>query len=347
MKSNCLAVLLLALPLVAQGDRITKTDGTSIDNVAVVNWDIREIKYRKAGSTTSLGSDKVLKVELEAFSDVFRIALRDGGLMLTKAREQIKEGEELLAQLGFVAAAALFFDKEQPKDGIAALEEMEKEFPTAGTLPEIYRQKYDHYMNSGGQGGMRDAEAVAKKYLVAAQGNAWPAGFALEAEFQQAYAQHLGGGDAGAFQKAMNSIADRARTENPLIGNRASVQLANSLRVNKNAAGARKIYESIITKEGVDSSSLGGSYLGLGLIEFEAAGNNQAAHKKAMLWFLRVYLETRGCWPSLQAEALYYAALAAGKWRGTEFEYIMAKCRGVLKNEFPQSDWTTRALQGR
>ena len=63
--------------------------------------------------------------------------------------------------------------------------------------------------------------------------------------------------------------------------------------------------------------------------------------------FLRVRLETKDAWASLQADALYHAILAADKWRGSEYQTIMARCRGVLFSEFAGSEWAERAKAGR
>lgn len=346
MKSNCLAVLLLALPALAQGDRVHKIDGSIVEKITVTSFDVRELKYKKGANAISIAADQVAKVELESFNDVFRLGLTDADLMLTKAREQLADDEQLLAQLGFVAASAMLFDQERPADAAGALDELETGIPDAGTVVESFRQRFEYYMGKGAAQAV-NANKLAKNYLAKAQGNAWPSGFALEAEFFEALSARVGGGDPATFQSKLRGVISRAQMENVLVANRANVQLANSLRETGNAADARKIYESLAKKDGVDSSTRAGSYLGVGMLTLADAGTDQQANKRALLWFLRVYLETRDAWPSLQAEALYHAVQAAGKWRGPEYQYIMARCRGALKAEFPGSDWTQRALSGR
>lgn len=346
MKPNCLAVLLLAIPVLAQDDRVFTIDGKEIDEARVLSWNIRDLKYKKNGGERSVPTDQVAKVELEKFKDYFRLGLRDADLMMTKAREALGEEEKLLAQLAFVRASAMFFDTGRPQEAVSALEELEKAIPDAGVLPEIYRQKFEYYMGQGSKQA-RSAASVADKYLADAQGNAWPPGLAIEAEFFQAVAQRAAGASPDEYQKKLTGIIGRANTNNLMVANRANIQLANSLLEVDQFDRARKIYENIADKSGVDASSRAGAYLGLGLLTMNGAGNDQEANKRALLWFLRVYLETRDAWPSLQAEALYNAVQAAGKWRGPEYQYIQARCRGVLKNEFPGSNWTERALAGR
>ncbi|MCA8948308.1 MAG: hypothetical protein KDE27_02325 [Planctomycetes bacterium] len=345
MKPYCLAVCLLALPALAQEDRIFTVDGKEIDKVRVASWDIRELKYKEGNSEKSLSTDQVVRVELEQFNDVFRLGLRDADLMLTKAREQVAENQPLLAQLGFVRASAMFFDSGRVQEAAAALDEFEKALPRAGALPEIYRQKFEYYIGQGDKQA-KSAATVAGKYLSEAQGNAWPAGLALEAEFFKAIADRAAGGTPAEYQSRLESIIQRAG-QNVMVGNRANIQLANSYLDAKENDKARRLYEAVAGKAGVDENSRAGAYLGLGLLTMADAGNDAEANKRALLWFLRVYLETRSAWPSLQAEALYNAVQAAGKWRGPESQFIQARCRGALKNEFPDSDWTERALAGR
>ena len=105
---------------------------------------------------------------------------------------------------------------------------------------------------------------------------------------------------------------------------------------------AKRIYEDVAGKESADDSARAGAYLGLGLIDLEGEGGKDAA-RAALLKFLRVRLETKDAWPSLQAEALYHASQAARKWQGPEYRYIVGRCRGLLFNEFPNSQWAKLA----
>lgn len=347
MKSSALAVLLLALPAIAQDDRVFLVNGTKIDGVRVTSFDIRDLKYQKGGNPESVPTDQVAKVELARFADVYRRGLKDPGLMLTVAKEQLEQKNTLLAQLGLVGAAAQFFDEDKPQEAVGALEDLQKEIPDAGVIPEVYRQKFEYYMGLGAKGA-QNALTVAKKYLADAQGGAWPNGLAIEAQFFVAMAERQSGASPKDFQARLREVAGKAQTGNVMVLNRANIQLANSLREIKDVDGARKIYEDLAKKEGVDSSSRAGAFLGLGLLTMDAApASDKDAFKKSLLYFLRVYLETSDAWPSQRAEAMYYAILAADKWRGTDYQYIMSRCRGVLYGEFGSTDWAQRAKNGR
>lgn len=349
MKSRLLAAslsALWALPAAAQEDRVILTDGTTVDAVRVVSFDIRDLRYAKGPSNETVPTDKVMKVELGKFKDVYRRGLRDADAMLTVAREQLKEKNVLLAQLGLVGAAAQFFDSERAPEAVGALDELQKGIPEAGVMPEVFRQKFEYYMGLGQKGGA-NAKKVAEKYRETATGGAWPQGLMVEAEFFEALAERATGGDPKAFQSKLRAVIGKA-SDSPIVANRANVQLANSLREAKDFEAARTIYEDLAQRQSVDSSTRAGAYLGLGMLDLDKAqGGDKEAARAALRNFLRVRLETKDSWPSLQAEALYHAILAADKWRGSEYQTIMARCRGVLFSEFGGTEWAKRAKEGR
>ncbi len=349
MKSRLLAASFLVsciCPAVAQGDTVELTNGTKIAGVKVVSFDVRQLRYSKGGGNESVATDQVQRVELGKFRDVYARGLRDPDMMLTLAREKVAEKDLLMAQFGFVGAAAQFFDNDKASAAVGALDEMQKSCPEAGVLPEVFRQKFEYYMGFGGKKAS-DAAAVAKKYKDEAIGGAWPSGFAVEAEFFQVMAERGSAKNPKEFQGRLQSVVNAAGGSNPTVQNRANIQLANSLREAKDIEGAKKIYDDLSTRDGVDASSRAGAFLGLGQILLdEATPEKKDLAKQSLLLFLRVRLETKDAWPSLQAEALYHAILAANKWRGPEYQLIMGRCRGVLLADFPGSEWTTRAKQG-
>lgn len=339
MTSKILAAAFSALTLVAaataQSDKLFLTNGTVVDDCKVTDYGVRTVRYKRGSSTESVETDKVIKVELAKFKTVYARGLRDAGMMLTLAREQLKAKESVMAQLGFINAANQFFDQGNAPDAVASLNEVSKAFPEGGAQPDVFRLKFEYYMGVGS----RDAVTVAKKYEQQAIGGAWPDGFAVEASFFQALSEKSSPED---FQRKLKTIASRARNANPTVAGRANIELAHSMRKSGSVDEAQRIYEGIVKKDSVDDSARAGAYLGLGLIAFEGTGGKDAA-KQALLLFLRVRLETTEAWPSLQAEALYYAAQAARKWQGPEYRYIVGRCRGLLFNEYPNSEWAKLA----
>ncbi|MBM3973147.1 MAG: hypothetical protein FJ301_03490 [Planctomycetes bacterium] len=330
----------LVAPVAAQDDVIHLVNGTSVTGVRVTGFDIRNIKYSRGGTNEQTSTDQVAMVELKKFAGTYARGLKDPGIMLTMAKEKLADKDLLLAQLGFVNAAAQFFDAGQPAEAVSALEELQKAIPEAGVLPEVFRQKFEYYMGLGGKGASSAAQ-VAKKYQADANANAWPVGLMLEADFFVTLADRK---DPKSCQAQLKAIASKAGGTHPLIANRANVELAHSLRETKDSDGAQRIYEDISKKDGVDDSSRAGAYLGLGkiLLEKSAAGDNES-FKQAMLLFLRVRLETKDAWPSQQAEALYHATLAAEKWRGPEYGLVVLRCRRLLNDEFGSTEWAERA----
>jgi tetratricopeptide (TPR) repeat protein len=347
MKHQPLAVALLSLlatAVAAQDDRIVFVDGKVVTGARVDAFDIRSLRYNKSGRDETASADQVAKVELAKFKEVYRRGIRDADMMLTVAREQLAAKETLMAQFGFVGAAAQFFDTDRAPEGVATLDELAKSIPEAGVLPEVYRQKFEYYMGLGGRGAS-SALQVAKKYQNDAIGGAWPTGLSIEAEFFVALADR---GTPAEFQNKLRGIVSKAGGIQPLVANRANIELAHSLRETKDYDGATRIYEDVAKRDGADGSSRAGAYLGLGKILLEqGSASGKDAFKQAMLYFLRVRLETRDAWPAQHAEALYHAVLAAGKWQGPEYQYIMARCRGVLLNEFKGTEWAELARTGR
>ena len=185
----------------------------------------------------------------------------------------------------------------------------------------------------------RDSTLSVTLRAAARERSRWPDAFAIEASFFQALSEKSSPAD---FQKKLTGLVSRARSANPVVASRANIELAHSMRKTGKADDARRIYDDIVKKDSVDDSARAGAYLGLGLLDLEGEGGKEAA-KQALLMFLRVRLETRDAWPSLQAEALYHASQAAIKWQGPEYRYIVGRCRGVLFADFPNSEWAKLA----
>ena len=341
MTSKILAASLIALvaatTATAQSDKVTLHNGTVMKAIKVISFDVRNLRYKRGGSTESVASDQVAKVELGAFNKVYARGLREPGIMLTMAREQLAAKDELMAQLGFVGAANTFFDFGSPAEAVSALNELHKALPEAGSVPDVHRMKFEYYLGTGAQGA-GNALKVAKKYESDAIGGAWPSGYSVEAKYFQAISTPA---TPPEYQAKLRGIVSSARATNPVVGHRANVELAHSLRKTKKVDEAKRIYDDIVKRDNVDQTSRAGAYLGLGQIMFNTGDKEQA--REALLMFLRVRLETREAWPSLQADALYSSMQAARKWDGPESNYIRSRCRRMLLSEFPNSEWAKQA----
>lgn len=346
MKFQHAAAILFTVAVANAQDTLVLTDGKRIEDARIQSFDIRELKYQKGGSSQTVASDKVDSIELGKFADTYRrgLAARDPDLMVTTVRDQVTQKNKLMAQLGYVAAARMFFQNGDAPKAAAALDELEKSVPEAGVLPEVYRLKFHHYMSLGDKGALQNAGIVAKKMQNEAVTNAWPNGFAIEGELYSAMVENAQGGDARAFQTKMREIVGKSLGNYPNLVNTANIALANSLRLNKDTAGAAKLYQEIVAKDSADDGARGGAYLGLGLMRMaEGDAANRDPFRDALMMFLRVRLETKKAGPGLQAEALYNAMLAAEKWGGEEWRLIASRCKWYLINEYAGTEWADRA----
>jgi len=221
---------------------------------------------------------------------------------------------------------------------------MVKAMPDAGTVPAYYRLKFESYIGRGDAGGYRNAMIVAKKMQRDATTKAWPMGFAAEGDFFIALVERAQGGDVKSFQGKMRQIAGRVIGSNPQLAGRANVQLAHSMREGGDEEGARRIYASVLSKESSDENSRAGAYLGMGLIAMnKASAADRESYHEALLYFLRVRLETKNAWENLQSEALFHAMVAAEKWQGADYRRIIGRCRLVLLNDFGHTEGANRA----
>jgi tetratricopeptide (TPR) repeat protein len=332
-----LIALVAATTATAQSDKVTLHNGTVVKDIKVISFDVRNLRLRRRGSTESIASDQIAKVELAKFERVYARGMREPGIMLTMAREQLAAKNMVMAQLGFIGAAKTFFDYSSPSEAVSALNELRTVMPEAGLVPEVHRMKFEYYLGTGPKGA-GNALKVAKKYESDAIGGAWPSGFSVEAKFLIAISTPA---TPPEYQTKLRGIISQARATNPVISHRANVELAHSLRKTDQVDEAKRIYDNIVKRTNVDQNSRAGAYLGLGQIMYNTG--DKAKAREALLMFLRVRLETRDAWPSLQAEALYSSMQAARKWGGPESNYIRSRCRRMLLNEFPNSEWAKQA----
>lgn len=350
MKSRILllAPLLACLAPVAtaQNDKIVKTDGTVVADVKIESYDMRFLRYSKGNTRENLASEQVASIELGKFKDEFARGLTDPDAMVTIAREKLAskdqkdQKDQVLAQLGFLRAAELFLDAGKASEAMGTLDELAKGIPEAGVGLEAFRLRCGYYLGQGTKGAA-SAQTLAKKFQADATAKGWSAA-ALEGQFMEVLSSRAAPKE---FQAALRGVV-AAAGGNPTLGDRANVELAHSLRETKSLGEASKIYEKV-AEESKDVHARAGAMLGMGKTLYEQAGDDKETYRKALLMFLRVRLETKDSWASLQSDALYHAILAADKWRGPEFGQVMARCRNMLVNEYPQSEWAERARSGR
>ena len=179
------------------------------------------------------------------------------------------------------------------------------------------------------EGRAGDAKSAADKYYQAATSNGWPQAYAHEAQYFQIMAQKVGGTLQGdALQGQLRNLISTLSSTSVGINTRCNVQLADSMREGGDTTGAGKIYEGIAKRDDVDDPSRAGAYLGLGHIAMAAATPAEKdGYYDAMLYFLRVYVETKNAHHGQVGEALENAATCAEQWGGEGSSRI----KGLLK----------------
>jgi hypothetical protein len=329
------AMVLVAASLPAQADTVVLVDGTVHSDVRVVGFDVQLLKFVRANVQDQVASDRVARVRLAKVDELLAVSA-DPARILAQAREQTAAKNGLVAQQLFAAAA----ERSTGAAAAAVWAELTTALPTAGLVPEAYRQRFAFQLGLGSKGLVGGA-AVAKKYLAEAIRGVWPAGFALEAEFLLALAER---GNARVFQGKLRTLADKTADVAPVVHDRVRVELAHGLSLGQDGSEeARRIYESLATRDGVDATARGGAWLGLGRLGLAAAGDDKNAMKKAMVAFLRVGIECREAWPNVRAEALCGAITAAERWRGPDHARVVANCRAALAAEFAGTEWAESA----
>jgi len=340
--SKALSVFFLPFviaPLTAQNDRISWTDGTVTERVTVTGFNLREITYRKGGSTETASSDKVadlfVKKVRNRYNQAYGASSSEKPATFLQLAERYKQ-DEFLAPFGYVEAVRLFEKTGEASSMFAALDEMAKRYPDTGFLTMTFVTKIRYYL---GKGKNADAAKVALRYQTTATGQGYPKGFQLEAEYYEA----LTSGRTGALPQSqlrgvMQRIFSDAEPDYPLVASRARLELANSLRSEGKNDQARKEYEEILAIDNLDAQIRGGAWLGLGHISFDA-GNpaDREPYGEALKEFLRVYLSNRDAEPAVVAESLEFGAKAAEKWGGTDSARMSRRLKRILSQEFP--DW--------
>ena len=92
--------------------------------------------------------------------------------------------DALVASSCLYTAAMLFYNARDISNMIAALEQIDTDFPESPYAPEYYRRKIKYYL-SGAKPKVKDAAAIAQKYGDASRTRTWSAAYQLDAEFCQ------------------------------------------------------------------------------------------------------------------------------------------------------------------
>jgi hypothetical protein len=341
------AVLMSALAAVlpAQKDRIQLVDGKVIADCTVTAYDIRKIEYRAKGSTETVESDQVAEVVVAKVKDTFKRAyasITDPNVpgMFVEIADATKDA--FLAQFGYAEAARLLIEAGSYSDAFTVLEQLATKHPDSGFVPMLYRAKLDYYISQG-SGKASDAASVARKYDEAASAQGYPRGFQLEARYYGLMAQGLAGSsDAGKLRRDFATLAGEA-SEYANVANRCRLVMAEIDQQSGKTEDAENLLRDLIGKAYLEPQVRASALRSIGDVEFaKGTSGDVEPYKRALLAYLRVWVEAGKSAPGVAAEALFKGAQAAEKWRGEDYQRIAARLRYTLKRDYADSEWAKK-----
>jgi hypothetical protein len=342
------APFLAVAPIAAQGDRITWVDGTTTEDCKILQFTVFETKFSARGANESRSTDQVLSIEWGKLDEMYRRATgaplaEAPGEFLNEAQKRLQRKDLLTAQIGYQKAAELFLDNGQVVDAVAVYDKLAQEIPDSGYAPELFRVKLDHYLAQGKEGA-RNAASAAATYRETATTKAWPKGFLHEASYYEVLAEAAAGTMQPAeLERRMRGVLQSTEGVAPSVANRAKLQIAQMLLLQEKHADAEKIFDDLAGQRGLDANSRAQIWLGTGEIRLKtAAADDKQAYRKALLSFLRAYLDEPNANPELRAKGAFFARTAAEKWGGPDARLIQARMQAILRREFPDSTWAKR-----
>ena len=339
------AAVALVASLPAQNDRIVLVDGKVIEKCTVTSFDLRKTEYRRGASSDSVESDLVASLRVDKVRDVYRRGYAEGdgveapGTFVTIADAQ---KDKFLGQFGYFEAARILLDNGQFADAFPVLEALATTYPDSGFIPMLYRAKLDYYIGLG-KGKAGDAATVARKYEDEATTKGYPKGFQLEARYYSLIAQAMGGGiDADKLQRELNALASEA-SGYANVANRCRMVVADVYAQSKKGDEAFNIYKDLLGKSYLDPIVRASALRGVGDVEFNrGTPGDKEPFRRALLSYLRVYVDVSKASPAITAESLYKGAQAAEKWGGEDSGMITRRLRYLLRRDHPDSEWARR-----
>lgn len=348
MNRVLLLPFLVAPLLTAQGDRIQWTDGSVTESCRITQFTVFEIKFTSRGNSETRSADQVAAVGWEKLDEWYRRATgaplsEAPGEFLNEANKRLAKKDFLTAQIGFERMARLYAQNGQMSDAVAALQKLTEEIPDSGYAPEFFRLKLDYYLSQG-KDGAKNAAAAANSYRETAVTKAWPKGFMLEASFYEVMAGAAAGTTQPAdLERQLRGVLGSAEGVAAGVARRAKLQIARMLLLQDKLEDASKIYEDLADQRGLDQNSQARMWIDMGQIKFKrAAADDKDAFRKALLLFLRAYLDAPEASNELRAEGAFYAAAAAEKWAGPDARLIQGRMRAILRRDFAETSWAKR-----
>ncbi|MCA8956145.1 MAG: hypothetical protein KDC87_08725 [Planctomycetes bacterium] len=339
------ALLGVVQTLSAQKDVIEWMDGTVTRAAKVTAYDAKEIKFRASGSEQQRAAHEVKNLNVESWNEAFGKAGNKSESLIGEARAVVDKNP-FLAQAVYKRAADILASDGSVSDALRVLEEIDQKLPTSAYAPDYHRRKIEYYL-SRPKPALKDAASAAQKYLDAARTRSWSRAYELDAqlwEIRIKAAQPKASRDT--YIGELKELVGKAQGTADGVAAAAQVHLADAYRAGKDYANAKKLYQTLADKKGLDGSTRARIYLGLGYLASEEAvvatkpEQVKESHHEAFKRFLQVFLNTRETAnPELVGEGLYNAAKACEQWGGLPTCGQMAgRLRYRLKYRAPWKD---------
>lgn len=359
---------LLACATPALADRITTTDGKTLEDVEITNETLAGVLYKAKGKAgeQNVAADQVLAVTYTN---------KVPGL-IASANSDLEEGNLESAADGFEEFAETIFSGTNKKDrqawapgyalyraiethqAMSSQESLAKVISLADLLAsKVPESRYVPLAFVAKAGAQRDlkkgdeavATVAALKALV--QSKALSDAFRLQAEMLEV---ELGSAKAQARRDRYIEIGTQAGSTFPAVRNRARVLEAETYLEGetKDFGKARKLYDQVTKDPKADGATLAGAYAGMGDCLFQEAvdklranGDASAILEEAVLNYLRVVVVYKD-----QTRYVPRALYQSGKvfeFMGEAAKPSSTKMYRKLVTEYPGSEWAAKARDSR
>ncbi|HED65728.1 MAG TPA: hypothetical protein ENJ09_09260 [Planctomycetes bacterium] len=309
LKSLLLGSALLLAPVSANADSITKTDGTVLSGVTVVNEGLDAVTYKEGRASKSVPAGEVASVEFDAYPEdvdealgylaegdaVTALQVLEGYVdaQVRKSSERRYKWAPAFAAHMTIVLHQRLFDLQGMK---SAADRLIENYPKSRYLPEAYLAlaRAEAWLGDSGA-AMATLDRLAE--LVASEGLSehWSREVALEKVA-------LDPEQTGPAKRAALADVAKAASGDPVVWAQARVAEGESYLTEAEAAPApkakdlrekaRRVFEDVIAKDGAGEEALAGAYAGLGdCMFFEGAdADDEAILKQAVTSYLRVVL---------------------------------------------------------
>jgi hypothetical protein len=360
------AALLLAAPALA--DRITTTDGKTLDDVEITNETLGGVLYKQKGKAgeQNVAADQVLSVvytsKVPGLIATAHSDLEDGNLEAAadgfkEFAESVFAGSNKKDKQAWAPGYALYraietnmamSSQESITEVIALADMLVAKAPESRYVPLAYVAKASAQRDlKKGDDAMATVNAL--KELV--KSKALSDAFRLQAELLEV---ELGAGKAQARRDRYIEIGTQAGSGFPAVRNRARVLEAETHieGESKDFAKARKLYDQVIKDPKADGATLAGAYTGMGDCLFQEAvdklrvnADASAILEEALLSYLRVVVNYKD-----QTRYVPRALYQSGKvfeFMGDAAKPNSTKMYRKLVTEYPGSEWAAKARDSR